>query len=459
MTAAPHFWIDVEDLLGYARENARPGGIQRVGFEICRAMRELPGFADRVGFVRHNAAGTDFVQVAWLEVEGLYQRLTADRGATAQVETDGGEASQPGTLKRLALRLPVPVRVPLGQMISAQIRAVRSAVTLSEATGQLARQIMQERRGEADGAPFTPAAGDVLLSFGAPWAHASYASLFRSCRERYGVRTGLLVHDLIPLLWPEWCQPGLPRVFRRWIEALLPECDQVFAVSQATRRDLEAYAQAENIPLKAPVQVIPMASGFSSARESGPLPASLPVTAGKYVLVTGTIEVRKNHALLFRVWRRMLRDAPGQTIPKLVFAGSPGWLTDDLMQQIRNSRFLDGHLVVIRSPSDAEMDALVRHCLFSVMPSFYEGWGLPVTECLARGRPCLIADTSSLPEASQGLSETFDPDCVSDALRVIRRMIAEPDVLEQAVAKVQSQFRPVAWAEAAATLVETSGAR
>src|ERR1700739_3281778 len=113
---------------------------------------------------------------------------------------------------------------------------------------------------------------------------------------------------------------------------------------------------------------------------------------------------------MMRVWRRMLQTMPEAMVPDLVFAGKIGWLTTDLMQQLGNAAWLGGKIRFIESPPEADLASLYRHCLFSVFPSLYEGWGLPVTESLAFGRPCIIAKTTSLPEAGGSLARYIDPD-------------------------------------------------
>jgi glycosyltransferase involved in cell wall biosynthesis len=168
-----------------------------------------------------------------------------------------------------------------------------------------------------------------------------------------------------------------------------------------------------------------------------------------YALIVSTIEARKNHALLFAVWRRLLEDMPAATVPTLVFAGRTGWLVSDLMQQLRNSNFLDGKIVHIESPTDQELEALYDGCLFTVFPSFYEGWGLPVTESHAFGRPCIASKTTSLPEAGGSLARYIDPDNTTDAYRVIRGTIEDRASLREWRNRVQREFRPVEWSQSA----------
>jgi len=235
---------------------------------------------------------------------------------------------------------------------------------------------------ERDSAP-----GDILLVLGSPWSHPDYARLIGSQRAR-GLKFALLVYDLIPIRRPEWCDRGLVRVFRAWFDSILPLCDQVFAISRATAADVERFAAERRIVLANPVVPIPIGTTFGVAggRATAVRTARLPAP-GTYALIVSTIEARKNHLLLFRVWRRMLDEMPGRSIPTLVFAGRIGWLVDDLMRQIANTNNLNGKLVLVENPTDAELVALYEGCRFTLFPSFFEGWGLPVTESLALGKP------------------------------------------------------------------------
>jgi glycosyltransferase involved in cell wall biosynthesis len=256
----------------------------------------------------------------------------------------------------------------------------------------------------------------------------------------------LLVYDLIPIRRPEWCDRGLVQWFRERFETLLPLCDFVFAISRATAADVEAYARETAIDLPGRVVPVPIGTGFGhqlqSPRASGR--QDLP-HAGSYVLYVSTIEARKNHALLFRVWRRLLDEMPAEAVPTLVFAGRVGWLVEDLMRQIANTDHLDGKLVVIEDPTDAELAELYRGCLFTVFPSFYEGWGLPVTESLAFGKPCIISNRTSLPEAGGKLARIIDPDNLHDTYQVVRQTIEDRPGLARWEAEVRREFRPVPW--------------
>jgi glycosyltransferase involved in cell wall biosynthesis len=145
---------------------------------------------------------------------------------------------------------------------------------------------------------------------------------------------------------------------------------------------------------------------------------------------------------------------PAESVPTLVFAGRVGWLVSDLMEQLHNSRFLDGKIIHIESPTDQELEALYEGCLFTLFPSFYEGWGLPVTESHAFGRPCIISKTTSLPEAGGSLARYIDPDNTTDAYRVIRETIQDQAGLREWRDRVRREFRPIEWSQSARAVLK-----
>ena len=434
-----HFWFDVEDLFEYSRVNMRPSGIQRVAFAIQNALRGLPDMQDRVGFLRHSPDGRHFHPVAWSEVAALYERLASHATPhSGRLETAAPPVT-PSTLRRLALRLPPAVRVPLGQLIAHQSGTRKALPQLLRGAGHTLKEAFHHTRAKTD-ATFSPAPQDVLLALGAPWSHADYGALIGHYRQTHDMQFCLLVHDIIPLLFPEWCPAGLPRIFERWLRSILPHCDRVFGVSRATCADLKRVFP--NIV----AQPISMGTVLAAKPHAAATSLSLP---DRYVLSVGTFEARKNHLFLIRMWRRLLETGNRNSIPTLVLAGSPGWLSDDLMQQIHNSNFLDGHVIIVRAPTDEQLEQLYRHALFVMIPSFYEGWGLPVSESLARGKACLISNRGALPEAGQELVETFNPDNLEDGLAKAARMMFDTGALAKAEQVIRSYFKPVGWEVAA----------
>ena len=92
-----------------------------------------------------------------------------------------------------------------------------------------------------------------------------------------------------------------------------------------------------------------------------------------------------------------------------------------------------------------------------MFPSLYEGWGLPVTESHALGKPCIVSNVTSLPEAGGALARYFDPDDLNDVVRVIRDTLSDRPGLAEWEARVRRDFQPVSWDASAQSLLEHAG--
>jgi glycosyltransferase involved in cell wall biosynthesis len=264
----------------------------------------------------------------------------------------------------------------------------------------------------------------------------------------------VLIHDLIPELCPEWTsKEGLP-AYRAWLRDVVPYADVIFANSQNTAKDLLHCMADWNQPVPAP-KILPIGHYPPPRQElaSFALGTAQNPFGRPFVLFVSTIEVRKNHALLFRVWRRLLADMPAEQVPYLVFAGKTGWLTKDLLVQLGNADWLNGHIRHVESPSELELANLYAACEFTVFPSLYEGWGLPVTESLSFGKTVAASNTSAIPEAGGAFCSYFDPEDVSDAYKVIRGLIEHPERVRALEASIAESFRPPSWQDSAAALL------
>ena len=461
----------------------------------------------RVGFLRHSDTERGFVEAEWSELEAMFRRVT-DRlpeaaAAPAQPPASVPSPPQPAAafpdvparaadpshplpvrLLRRAI-VPVPERIRRPSVLFAVMQAqalgalgTAAGLTLAAVVRRGARRVRRlrlppSRPGRIAAArdatpPPTPRRladiarrGDLLVVLGSPWFELDYAELAAFARGRLGMRLAVLLYDVIPIRRPEWVDRGTTRVFRDWYATVLPLADLVFAISRATAADATAWCRRDNIALAGPIRPLALGTGFG---EPAPTPgdgaaATLPPALAEalqgrpYVLFVSTIEARKNHMLLFRAWRRLLEEMGPARVPDLVFAGKVGWLVADLMGQIENSRHLDGRLHVVEGLDDQALRAVYAGCLFTVFPSFYEGWGLPVSESLAMGKPCLAAGVTALPEAGGTLARYFDPFDLNDATRAIRAAIEDPAGLAAWQDEIRRGFRPVGWDRTARALV------
>lgn len=398
-------WVDVGDLMGYSGVFRRPSGVQRVVFELCQALAACEGRA--IGFVRHGDRG--FERVAWAAIAAMFDALA-----------DNVAPPLPTTTWRLQL-----------QALGALWAIPRSFLPGKDTSSKAAMQ-----------------RGDMLLVAGAGWSDPDHVAQVEHARARHGLTVALLVYDIIPVLRPEWFDPVQSGRFRRWLDGMLAIADRLLAISNATAGDVAAYRAATDLPDRA-VHVVRLGDGLPHTGLTLPDGIDRP-----YALFVSTIEIRKNHALLVDVWRRLLSDLGPEHVPALVFAGRQGGLTGDLMRQLDASHFLGGHVIARPGASDGEMAALYRGCRFTLFPSLYEGWGLPVAESLAFGRPCLASRASAVPEVGGDLVRYFDPLDPDDCARAVAEVLADPDGLAAWEARIAREYRLVPWSRTAAMVLD-----
>lgn len=451
-------WIDIDDLLLHLLHHSRPSGIQRVVFEIGSALRSLAG--NDVQFVRRGPDTTDardFRTVDWDMVETVFRKTIDSSGQP------GTSSASAAPLTAQALEQIAPQET-LSAFLQTEGRILKGLAGLPCAFARLAIKAIRARMNQrnpkstlttvSEGMHLADVArpGDVFLTLGSPWHHSNYSQTVRWLRDDLRLSYALLMYDLVPIRCPEWCSRGIITTFRAWHQDILPLADMLFAISHATAKDVQAYLEELDTGTDIPVRPIPLGTGFGLS--DAPMTAE-PLLSEPYVLFVSTIEARKNHALLFRIWRQMLNEMPADKVPTLVFAGREGWLVSDFMQQLENADWLNGKIRFIQNPTDEELRRLYADCSFTVFPSFFEGWGLPVTESLSMGRPCVVSNTTSIPEAGGSLGRYFNPYSLSEAYGVIRQIIDDPEGLAEWTHKVRTEFKPVPWTAGAKAILET----
>ncbi|MDE8345428.1 MAG: glycosyltransferase family 1 protein [Acidocella sp.] len=447
-------WFDVDDLIAFHRDTPTPTGIQRLSFETCRAMFTLAGASDEIKFCRQSANRLGFRAISFPALEGFIHRAAqAMPPSPIALPQDHPRPLVPRGALRLRQRL---------RSLPPEFHRPLAALRLSgKIAGQAARDLWRACLHPALRAPgwdgvtsaddcdlggseiaFAP--GDWLVCLGAGWNTPYAPSLLHGLRAQKA-RFALLVYDLIPELFPEWCRSSVVEDFSHWLRNIVPQADRVFAISGHTAQDLAACMARLGLHTP-PALVLPVGGNLVMATPSRP--------SRPYILVVGTLEIRKNHAALLRVWRALLRNPPPGGVPELVIAGKPGWLATDVIQQLHDTDGFAGHIRVVAAPSAPALQALYAGCLFTVFPAFYEGWGLPVTESLCFGKTVAASRNAAIPEAGGAFCVYFDPDDTNEMHRVIRGLIESPARRAALEALIAEHYRPPAWADTATALLD-----
>lgn len=273
-----------------------------------------------------------------------------------------------------------------------------------------------------------------------------------SFKRRFGTKFVMMVHDLIPIYARETCDQGTARVFEEFLRRALRHVDHYLSVSESTAKDLRRYVASLSMPEPA-ITITRNGSSFEEflSEQDRFLRVGADEIPDRFVLFVATIEGRKNHKLMLEIWRRMI--AQGDDPPHLVCVGRMGWKSQNFVTEMVESNYLSGKIILMQDISDAHLRLLYSRCLFTVCPSLYEGWGLPIGESLTAGKICVCSDRASLPEVGGEFAVYIDIDDLVQATRMVRSLIYDEAERRHLETKIRLAYKPVTWRSVAETVV------
>lgn len=243
-----------------------------------------------------------------------------------------------------------------------------------------------------------PTPGSILINTGHSGLDgADYAERVR----RYGLRPLYFLHDLIPLTFPEYARPGEAEKHHRRLRTMLSTGRGLVVNSDATGKELEAYAARLGA-------IVPPWMAAHLAPPGFPPPASQRPLSEPYFVVLGTIEPRKNHLLLLKLWRRLVAEQ-GERAPRLVVIGQRGWECEQVVDMLERCEALKGFVIEMPGCDDAALATWLRHAQALLFPSFAEGYGIPLVEALSLGTPVIASDLPVFRELADDIPEYLDP--------------------------------------------------
>jgi glycosyltransferase involved in cell wall biosynthesis len=260
----------------------------------------------------------------------------------------------------------------------------------------------------------------------------------------HGVKPIYFLHDVIPLTHPQYCRPSSEMIHQRRLKRMLTGVGLI-SNSQQTTQQLMRFAgnlYPEKVDLMPPLLTAGLAIRFDEpfSNKANTLAgrakfAKAPVDSSQenchqlpYFICLGTIEPRKNHSLLLRVWRELLASHPIESIPQLRVIGQTGWDCIEIEQEMLDSSWHHGKVEWLRSCSDDELADQLMGCRALLFPSHVEGFGLPLAEALAAGVPAIVSDLPVFREFAGLVPEYLDP---TDAREWLRAVVSYAESVSQ----------------------------
>jgi glycosyltransferase involved in cell wall biosynthesis len=299
-----------------------------------------------------------------------------------------------------------------------------------------ARQIRQsEFRFEPD---------DVLVSAGPDWIHGQ-VHFIPALKQKIGFKYLPVCYDIIPLQYPQFCPQSHVELFRRHFDAVIASADRLMCISNTVRRDVQAHRPG----LSTAIDFFHLGMDYSTSGKSAPLPERL--VGRPYVLFVASIDPRKNHRLAFEVWRQLLDERRIPSHATLVFVGGVASECQPLLDEIAGCEIMKDRFIHFSGSGDDLLHTLYENCLISILPTHYEGFGLPLWESLNHGKYCIASNSGSLPEIAPAFAKLLDPYDRAGWADEIADLINDSSRRQSLEAAIKREWRAQTWDEAAET--------
>jgi glycosyltransferase involved in cell wall biosynthesis len=254
------------------------------------------------------------------------------------------------------------------------------------------------------------------------------------------------VHDVTPILYPRSLGSTMRLRYRRQLADTLDGARRIITVSHSSYSALSAFARVD--PTKVRVIQNGVSAVFYPRTEEAPLLEvkrrfALPE---RFAFWAGDFRPEKNLPFLIQAWAR-LRNRIAD-VPDLVLAGNQSGEYNTVRDEIRR-RDLEGAVHFPGFIGDEDLAAVYSAATLFVFPSLYEGFGLPPLEAMACGTPCVVSNSSSLPEVTGSAALMFNPTSLEALEDCVIRLLTDTDLYQTLRERGLEHSAQFSWARAA----------
>ncbi len=288
-------------------------------------------------------------------------------------------------------------------------------------------------------------AGDSILFAGTVWHYYNINENILKIKQNTKISVFTICHDLIPIKFPHFClhEGGTGyEIFYPYFVSMTKIADHVFCVSKSTELDYKEFIKQNNLPSPTTSVVKEGSSIYTENLPPSPLIADL--LKSEFILFVSTIERRKNHELIYKAILYLLEN--GYTkLPKFIFVGMKGWSVNELIMDIKLDPRVKGMITILHGLNDSDLKYLYQNCLFTLYPSFYEGWGLPIAESLLFGKFAIVSSTSSMPEVGGDFVDCIHPLDIIGWAKRIGFYLENRNELKEKEDKILREYQSPTW--------------
>ena len=256
------------------------------------------------------------------------------------------------------------------------------------------------------------------------------------------LKTKLIVHDLIPIKFPQYCAKKFVHKYKCWVQAI--RADKIICDSKATKQDFLYYRPDYK---NKDVNVVYLAASDKYSPQSADnIKQKYNINTEKYILSVSDHNPRKNFTHLIDAFAKFL-DISKATDISLAIVGPKARDSENIKNIIeKHSKYKD-KIIITGFVDDQDMPALYSTAEMFVFPSLYEGFGLPILEAMKCGTPVISSNNSSLPEVGGNAPLYISGTDVEETAKAIEHLYIDEKICNDMKEKGFKQAQKFNWAQ------------
>ncbi len=247
------------------------------------------------------------------------------------------------------------------------------------------------------------------------------------------------IHDLAYEYYPaEFLKKDLYKL-KNWTKSAVNKSRAVIAVSQNTKSDILKYYQTPSERVKVIYNGFRSKSEFLNSKSE--TISKFKILNSKFLLFVGTLQPRKNIAILIEAFSTVVKSNKDL---KLIIVGKRGWLYNSIFQKVSDLG-LENKIKFTGYLPDSELAILYKNAAMMVLPSLYEGFGIPILEAMAAGCPVITSNVSSLPEIAGEAALYFNPHDSVELAGKIDMILKDKSMRDDLIKKGKARVGRFSW--------------
>ncbi len=262
------------------------------------------------------------------------------------------------------------------------------------------------------------------------------------------------VMDLSYLYFPEMFNKSDLLQLRNWTAYSVKKANKVFTISNSSKNDImKEYKISSDrvvvthLGIKESVTLTPHIYSMNELKGKYGL-------SGNFILFVGTLQPRKNIKRLIEAFEKVVKSkAESHKDLQLIIVGRRGWLFEEILETPKELG-IEERVKFLENVEDDELPLFYKNALCFVLPSLYEGFGLPVLEAMKQGCPVITSNISSLPEAGGDAALYVDPEDINDIAKKITELVSSEKLRKELIEKGKVQVKKFSWEKTAKETLE-----